>query len=374
MLACEHALPLGTGYGKRYVFRRFRPALSPCDPALIDLVDAAALAGWLDAEGFPPGPVEHLVQLEGGTQNLLVRFCRAGTAYVLRRPSRHPRPRAGEIILREARVLEALAATDVPHPRWAATCADESVLGVPFVVMHAVDGVNPMTALPSYAAAAAGRRQLGRAAATELARIGRVDYVAAGLADFGRPDGFLSRQVPRWLAEWDSYRRLPGYPGEPLPGMGELAAFLTGSRPADQPPGLMHGDFHFGNLLVDAGQPRVAAVLDWEMATIGDPLVDLGRFVASLPDEHETMESGGALWEAGDVGPVSEIVAVYDAASDRGLGALDWYVVLACFKLGIILESSNARACAGLTDRGIGDRLHAMAMALFARGRRLAQV
>jgi aminoglycoside phosphotransferase (APT) family kinase protein len=156
--------------------------------------------------------------------------------------------------------------------------------------------------------------------------------------------------------------------------MDELAAFLTGNQPPDQPPGLMHGDFHFGNLLVDAGQPRVAAVLDWEMATIGDPLVDLGRFVASIPDKNETVVSGGALWEAGDVGPVSEIVAAYSAVSNRGLDALDWYVVLACFKLGIILESSNARACAGLTDAAIGDRLHAMAMALFARGRRLAQV
>jgi len=341
---------------------------------LIDLIDVPALEGWLDTQGFPPGPVEELAELEGGTQNLLIRFCRAGAAYVLRRPSRHPRPRAGEIILREARVLEALAATDVPHPRWAATCADESVLGIPFVVMRAADGVNPMVALPPYASAAAGRRQLGREAAMELARIGGVDYVAVGLADFGRPDGFLGRQVPRWLAEWEGYRRLPGYPGEPLAGMGELAEFLTAHQPPDQPPGLMHGDFHFGNLLVDAEQPRVTAVLDWEMATIGDPLVDLGRFLASLPHENESTESGGALWEAGDVGPVSEIVAAYSAVSSRALDALDWYVVLACFKLGIILESSNARACAGLTDRAIGDRLHVMAAALFARGRRLAQV
>ena len=341
---------------------------------MIDLIDVPALESWLDAQGFPPGPVRDLAELEGGTQNVLVRFCRAGTGYVLRRPSRHPRPRAGEIILREARVLEALGATDVPHPRWAATCADGSVLGIPFVVMHAVDGVNPMVQLPLYASAAAGRRQLGHAAATELARIGSVDYAAVGLADFGRPDGFLGRQVPRWLAEWEGYRRLPGYPGEPLPGMEELAEFLTGHQPPDQPPGLMHGDFHFGNLLVDAEQPRVAAVLDWEMATIGDPLVDLGRFLASLPFGNESTESGGALWEAGDVGPVSEIVAAYSAVSSRSLDALDWYVVLACFKLGIILESSNARACAGLTDRGIGDRLHAMAAALFARGRRIAQL
>ena len=341
---------------------------------LTGLVDVAALARWLDAQGFPAGPVECPVPLAGGTQNLLVRFRRAGADYVLRRPSRHPRPRAGETILREARVLEALAATDVPHPRWAATCADDSVLGMPFVVMRAADGVNPMVQLPGYAATAGGRRQLGRAAAAGLAGIGRVDYVAAGLGDLGRPHGFLSRQVPRWLAEWESYRQLPGYPGEPLPGMDALAAFLAGNRPADGRPGLMHGDYHLGNLLVDVGQPRITAVLDWEMATVGDPLVDLGRFLASLPDEHETVESAGALWTAGGVGPVSEIVAAYADGSDRDLDALDWYVVLACFKLGIILESSHARACAGLTDRAIGDRLHAMAVALFTRGRRLARV
>lgn len=344
------------------------------DAGLAGLVDVAALTRWLDAQGFPAGPVEDPVPLAGGTQNLLVRFRRAGADYVLRRPSRHPRPRAGETILREARVLEALAGTDVPHPRWAATCADDSVLGMPFVVMRAVGGVNPMVQRPAYAATADGRQQLGRVAAAELARIGRVDYVTVGLGDLGRPQGFLDRQVPRWRAEWESYRQLPGYPGEPLPGMDALAAFLDRNRPADGPPGLMHGDYHLGNLLVDAGQPRITAVLDWEMATVGDALVDLGRFLASLPDEHETVEPAGALWAVGDVGPARDIVAAYADGSDRDLDALDWYVVLACFKLGIILESSHARACAGLTDRAIGDRLHAMAVALFRRGRRLARV
>jgi len=213
-----------------------------------------------------------------------------------------------------------------------------------------------------------------QAAATELARIGRVDYVAAGLGDLGRPQGFLSRQVSRWLAEWDSYRQLPGYPGEPLPGMHALAAFLDGHRPPDGRPGLMHGDYHLGNLLVDLSQPQITAVLDWEMATIGDPLVDLGRFLVSLPDEAETADPAGAPWTAADIGPASDIVAAYADASDRELDALDWYVVLACFKLGIILESSHARACAGLTDHATGDRLHAMAVALFTRGCRLARV
>jgi aminoglycoside phosphotransferase (APT) family kinase protein len=180
--------------------------------------------------------------------------------------------------------------------------------------------------------------------------------------------------VPRWLAEWESYRQLPGYPGEPLPGMDALAAFLDGHRPPDGRPGLMHGDYHLGNLLVDVSQPQITAVLDWEMATIGNPLVDLGRFLVSLPDEHDAAEQAGAPWTAGDIGPASDIVAAYADGSDRVLEALDWYVVLACFKLGIILESSHARACAGLTDRATGDRLHAMAVALFTRGCRLARV
>jgi aminoglycoside phosphotransferase (APT) family kinase protein len=110
------------------------------------------------------------------------------------------------------------------------------------------------------------------------------------------------------------------------------------------------------------------------MTTIGDPLVDLGRFLASLPEGDESAESAGALWTFGDVGQARDIAAVYAGVSGRSLDALDWYVVLACFKLGIILESSNARACAGLTDRAIGDRLHAMSLALFARARRLARV
>jgi len=156
--------------------------------------------------------------------------------------------------------------------------------------------------------------------------------------------------------------------------MDALAAFLTDHRPSDAPPGLMHGDYHLGNLLVDVRQPGITAVLDWEMATIGDPLVDLGRFLVSLPDAPEAAQPADTLWTAGDIGPAGGIVAAYAGATDRDLDALDWYVVLACFKLGIILESSHARACAGLTDRATGDRLHAMAVALFARGRRLARV
>jgi aminoglycoside phosphotransferase (APT) family kinase protein len=156
--------------------------------------------------------------------------------------------------------------------------------------------------------------------------------------------------------------------------MDALAAFLTEHRPPDALSGLMHGDYHLGNLLVDVRRPRITAVLDWEMATVGDPLVDLGRFLVSLPDGHEAAEPAGAPWTAGDIGPAADIVAACSRATDRSLDALDWYVVLACFKLGIILESSHARACAGLTDRATGDRLHAMAVALFTRGCRLARV
>lgn len=338
---------------------------------LARLFDVAAVGAWMDSQGLAGGPVEAPTLLAGGTQNVLIRFRRAYDEYVLRRPPRNPRARAGETVLREARVLSALGRTAVPHPDWVATCADDSVLGAPFVLMRAVVGTNPIMELPAYGGAEEGRRRMGVSAATALARVGQVDHLAAGLGGFGRPEGFLERQVARWLGEWETYHRLPGYPGEPLPHMATVAHFLTENRPRSWQPGLMHGDFHLGNLLYHPDRPDVAAVVDWEMATIGDPLVDLGRFLATLPDEHEAIETHGAVWDAGGIGPVERLVACYAEVSGRDLDALNWYVVLGCFKLGIILEGSYARACAGQIPAAIGDRLHGMALTLFARAHRL---
>ena len=155
----------------------------------------------MDDQGLPRGPLERIELLAGGTQNVLVRFARAGREYVLRRGPRHLRPKSNDALRREARVLAALADTDVPHPRFIAGCLDESVMGgAVFYLMEPVDGFNPTTGLPAlHASDPAIRHEMGLEAADAIARLGRVDHLAVGLADFGRPEGFLERQVPRWL-------------------------------------------------------------------------------------------------------------------------------------------------------------------------------
>ncbi|WP_315987668.1 phosphotransferase family protein, partial [Actinomadura sp. HBU206391] len=186
--------------------------MQPIDPAV---VDCSVLAGWMDAQGLPEGPIEDVEALGGGTQNILVRFRRGGHEYVLRRPPRHLRPKSNEALRREARVLAALKGTGVPAPGLIAACPDEGVMGgAVFYLMTAVDGFNATTTLPEpYASDAAARHRMGLEAATALAALGAVDHVAVGLADFGRPEGFLERQVGRWMSELESYNSLEGYPG-----------------------------------------------------------------------------------------------------------------------------------------------------------------
>src|SRR5262249_14530970 len=160
-------------------------------------------------------------------------------------------------------------------------CPDETVLGAAFYVMEWIDGVNPAQDLPGYADEPSARYAMGLAAVDALAALGAVDHEAVGLGDLGRPAGFLERQVRRWLSELASYRDLPGYPGPELPGLPEVAAWLERNRPATFRPGIMHGDYHLANLRYALDEPRVAAIVDWEMCTIGDPLLDLGWLMAT---------------------------------------------------------------------------------------------
>ncbi|GAA4521827.1 phosphotransferase family protein [Actinoallomurus oryzae] len=337
------------------------------DPSLVDF---GVLARWMDADGLPGGPFERVERLGGGTQNVLVRFCRGDRAYVLRRPPVHPRPRSNDALRREARVLSALDGTGVRAPRLIAACTDETVMnGVVFYLMESVRGFNPTTALPPrYAGDPAVRHRMGLDAAAALAELGAVDHVAAGLGDMGRPEGFLERQVGRWLSELESYNALDGYPGADIPGLTEVATWLEAHRPHEWRPGIMHGDYHLANLLYDADAPRVAAIVDWEMCTIGDPLLDLGWLIATWP-VGEAAPLAGAIGTAGGLPTTGELAEVYAARTDRDLSALTWYAVLACFKLGIVLEGTHARAFAGQAPEDVGDLLHATTLGLFARAR-----
>ncbi|GLY74189.1 phosphotransferase family protein [Actinoallomurus iriomotensis] len=337
------------------------------DPSLVDF---GVLARWMDGEGLPGGAFERVERLGGGTQNVLVRFCRGDRPYVLRRPPVHPRPRSNDALRREARVLAALDGTGVRAPRLIAACTDETVMnGVVFYLMESVRGFNPTTTLPRpYAEDPAVRHRMGLDAAAALAELGAVDHVAVGLGDVGHPEGFLERQVGRWLSELESYNALDGYPGADIPGLTEVAAWLEERRPRAWRPGIMHGDYHLANLLYDPDHPRVAAIVDWEMCTIGDPLLDLGWLIATWP-AGEAAPLAGAIGTAGGLPATDELVDVYAARTDRDLSALTWYAVLACFKLGIVLEGTHARAFAGKASKDVGDLLHATTLGLFARAR-----
>jgi aminoglycoside phosphotransferase (APT) family kinase protein len=335
-----------------------------------ELVDFNILAGWMDDEGLARGDISGVESLAGGTQNVLLQFERGGRAYVLRRGPRFLRPKSNEVMRREQRMLRALAGSDVRHPRFIAGCEDESVMnGAVFYLMEPVNGFNPSVALPPlHASDPAIRSQMGFEMADGIAALGRVDYVAVGLEGFGQPDGFLERQVPRWMSELDSYSRMEGYGGPDIPGVDRVAAWLEQNRPTAWSPGIMHGDYHFANVLFSYDGPQLAAIVDWEMCTIGDPLLDLGWLLATWPDANNPSAGVGAgIAAAGGLPGTDEVVARYATGSTRDLSAVGWYAVLACFKLGIVLEGTHARASAGKAPKAVGDMLHATTLGLFSR-------
>jgi aminoglycoside phosphotransferase (APT) family kinase protein len=336
------------------------------------LVDFDVLAAWMDERGLPRGAIEQVRQLAGGTQNILIRFSRGGRDYVLRRGPQHLRPASNEVLRREQRVLTALAGSEVPHPGFIAGCIDETVMnGAVFYLMEPIEGFNPSTGLPAlHAGDPAIRRAMGFEAADALASLGRVDYLAVGLADFGKPDGFLERQVGRWMKELEGYSRHEGYPGPEIPALDEVAAWLGGQVPTTWTPGIMHGDYHFANVMYANDGPQLVAIVDWEMCTIGDPLLDLGWLIATWPSEGFASPAA-ALAQGGALPSTDEIVARYAQGSTRDLSAMQWYAVMACFKLGIVLEGTHARAFAGKAPKPTGDMLHAVTLGLFARAQEL---
>ncbi|TVS77816.1 phosphotransferase family protein [Mycobacterium helveticum] len=323
----------------------------------------------MTGRGLGEGPLKDVCAVTGGTQNVMLRFTRAGRPYVLRRGPRHLRPRSNSVILRETKVLAALADSDVPHPHLIATCDDPGVLGdAVFYLMDPVDGFNAGEGLPPlHAGDARVRFGMGLSMADALAKLGAVDHVAVGLADFGKPAGFLERQVPRWLSELDSYRQYENYPGPQIPGVDRVAAWLEDHRPATWKPGIMHGDYHAANVMFSRTGPGVVAIVDWEMCTIGDPLLDLGWLLATWRQPESSSVFGHALDGHDGLAGTDELVRQYAANTTRDLSHITWYTVLACFKLGIVIEGTLARACAGKAEKQVGDQLHAATVHLFER-------
>ena len=339
-------------------------------PTLSD-TDQAALQRWVRAQGIG-SRVTDVAPLTGGTQNIVVRLHLDGRPMVLRRPPVHPRPTSDKTMMREIAVLRTLAGSGVPHPGFIAGCTDLDVLGVVFYLMEEVDGFNPGNEVAPAYQDAGMRHRVGLSYAGSLAQLGNVAWENSELAAIRRPGSFLARQVPQFLKLLESYRH-DDYQPESLTDVGELARWLEDNRPPDGEPGIMHGDAHLNNVLLRREVPELAAFIDWEMCTVGDPLLDLGWMLVCWPHDPNPINAGAALAALGDLAGRGELLDVYRDAGGRETSRLDWYVALACFKLGIVIEGTWSRYLAGQASREAGEQLHASAENLIALGTRVTK-
>src|SRR5713226_6107019 len=210
----------------------------------------------------------------GGHSNETFYIGRGNQEWVLRRPPRGPLLPTAHDVLREYRVLKALNTTSVPTPRVILACDDVSVTGAPFYLMERKYGLVIRDELPPYASDAAGCAAISKALIDTLAALHTVDWQAVGLGDFGKPEGYLERQVRRWSGQLEKSRQ------RPLPDLDAVTAWLVAHMPVSGPATIVHGDFRIDNAMYASDRPEVIAILDWEMATIGDPLADVGYLLS----------------------------------------------------------------------------------------------
>ncbi len=307
-------------------------------------IDTARLAEWMDGAGLP-GKGEPLEAdfLSGGTQNVIYRIRRGDDDCVLRMPPPDAPPDRDKGILREWRIIEALDGTEVPHTAAVGVCPDASVLGRPFYLMGFVDGWSPMDLherkWPApFDTDLAARAGLAYQLAEGIALLSKVDWKARGLQDLGRPDGFHERQVDRWTGFFERIK------GRDIDGLDVATGWLRTHKPLDFIPGLMHGDYQFANVMYRDGAPaRLAAIVDWEMGTVGDPKLDLGWMVQSWPEDTDA-PSAMSYVDMRGMPSRTDVVEHYAKVSGRQVDDLDYYLVLAKWKLAIVLEQGFQRA------------------------------
>ena len=325
------------------------------DPAVV----GPYLAEVLGDEAWRTPRIELIA---GGKSNLTYRVSSAAGAVILRRPPLgHVLPTAHDMT-REFTAMAALAPTDVPVPQMLHLCRDAELLGQPFYVMEAVDGYVCRESLPSgYADEPAQRRAIGEGLVRVLGDLHNVDPAEVGLGEFGRPEGYLARQVARWGKQWEA-TRIDG-----LEALDVLAKDLAGSVPTTQRHTIVHGDYRLDNTILDPSTPgRIAAVLDWEMCTLGDPLADLGILLVywSQADDGDARSLGSVVAAATVLEGFptrAEVAQMYAERSGLDLTDLPWYVSFAFWKLAVVCAGIVARvrggAMVGSGFEGIEDRI-----------------
>ena len=305
-------------------------------------IDTATLGTWMDQRdlGHSGASIEARY-ISGGSQNEIYEIRRGDFHAALRIPPTAAPPSRDAGIVREWRIIEALNGTDVAHTEAIAVCEDHSVLGRAFYLMGFVDGWSPMDG-PGWVEPFISDMSLRPGLATELidgiATLSKVDWRAKGLADLGRPDGFHERQVDRWTAFLERIR------GREIPGFDEASAWLRAHKPLDFVPGLMHGDYQFANVMFRHGGPaRLAAIVDWEMGTIGDPKLDLAWVVHSWPEDTSNREGEGYVDLTGMLSRTA-LMQRWSEVAGRQVDDMDYYIVLAQWKLAVVLEQGFQRA------------------------------
>ena len=329
------------------------------------LVDSQRLAAWMDTQGLVAGGAIDVTRITTGHSNEVFRVTRGERVFVLRRPPRTALSPTAHDMAREFRLLRAFfghAAVPVPEP--IACCTDRDVLGAPFYLMAPIDGVVVREQMPTALGGTGAPRACAEALVDALAGIHAFDWQAGGLADFGKPDGYLDRQVPRWLGQLERYAT------RPLPEVGEAGRWLQAHTPVMQPPAVIHGDYKLDNVMFAPHLPvELVAVVDWEQSTVGDPLVDLGWLIGLWiePGERASLAGASPFSGATDVPTRRELVARYEQRTGRDVSNVAFYCVLGLFKLACVMEGSFARFRAGTSDDAYFAALEAGVPALARR-------
>jgi aminoglycoside phosphotransferase (APT) family kinase protein len=305
------------------------------------------LEAFLDEHGLGRGEVDAEPVGEGHS-NVTYVISRDGGEWVLRRPPRPPLPPSAHDVLREATLLSALQDTPVRVPKVLASCADEDVIGAPFYVMERIDGDVFTTEMPEDLDPSTIVDELIDA----LVEVHEADWRACGLEGFGKPSGYLERQIRRFTGLWEHNAT------REIAAVDEVTRWLADNLPESGPATIVHGDYRLGNVMFSGS--RLSAIFDWELATIGDPLADVGYLVATWTqrgDPESPIFSLGAVTRRAGFPTREDLIARYEQRSGRSMQHLDWYHTLALWKSAVFLEGSYKRRLAGTTDDPFFDQL-----------------